>query len=299
MEITSRTRLVILIGHPVGHSISPQIYNRVFDAFSIDARFLSLDIRPDQFARVAPALLDAGFSGNVTAPFKEKVFSLIDIPSDEAILTGVCNVFWSKDGMSYGDNTDILGFQQALPASFRKDIRGSCAIVLGAGGAARSVAIGLIREGIEDLVIVNRNETRAGELSGYLANLFPDCTIRGSGYERLDSVLEGEYPFMVNATSCGWKGREKPPIDPGEIPGLKYFSDVVYRRETELMKQCRSLGVEVSGGIEMLVRQGALSLERWFEVEAPLDLMRECALEAVGGASHEDIARLDDSGTIG
>jgi shikimate dehydrogenase len=289
MEITSRTRLVILIGHPVGHSISPQIYNRVFEEIPIDARFLALDIRPDRFARIVPALLDSGFSGNVTAPFKEKVFSLIDIPSDEAILTGVCNVFWSKDGLSYGDNTDILGFREGLPPSFRKGIRGSRAIVLGAGGAARSVAVGLLHEGIDDLVIVNRNEARAAKLSGFLSNLFPECTVRGSGYDSLDLIPELDYPFMVNATSCGWKDREKPPIDPAGIPGLNYYSDVIYRSETELMRQCRSLGVEVACGMEMLVRQGALSLERWFGIEAPLDLMRECALKAMEGASDEDI----------
>jgi shikimate dehydrogenase len=283
MAITSRTKLLLIVGHPVSQSISPQIYNTVFNDMAIDACYLSLDIHPDRFGRFFPGLIDSGLSGNVTAPFKEKACSLVDIPSEGAIMSGACNVFWSKGGMCYGDNTDISGFLGSLPTHIREGIKDSSAIILGAGGAARSITVGLLGEGIGKIRVINRDEDRARDLVRFMMNAFPGHDIQSGNYGMLKDIRGERYSLLVNATSVGWREGEAPPVDPGDISGLSFFFDVVYRGETTLMNRCRSIGVEVMGGLEMLVLQGALSLERWYDIEAPIELMRESALKAIEG----------------
>jgi shikimate dehydrogenase len=172
-----------------------------------------------------------------------------------------------------------------LPDHFREEIPDSSAMVLGAGGAARSVAVGLITAGIGKLVIVNRDVERGNDLLNFLQITFPRCEL---GCYRYDEVagLSGEgFRYLVNATSVGWKDGDAPLIDPREVSGLEFYCDVIYRERTTLMERCASLGVEVVGGLEMLIQQAALSLERWFEIEPPLDVMREIARKAQGKAT--------------
>jgi len=284
LGITSRTRLFLLLGHPVSWSISPQIFNRLFHEIAIDARYLALDIAPSRFSRVFPSLLDAGVSGNITGPYKEQALAFVTVPDEEALMTGSCNVFWSEGGLIRGDNTDIRGFLESLCSDLRKTLPGTSALLLGAGGVARSIAIGLLLEGVDTLLILNRDAGRRRDLAGALSAVFPGRTIRHADYDGFDRHRDAPFPLLVNATSVGWRPGEAPPIDPRMIEGLRYGYDVVYGRRTALMELCASLGVEVEGGLEMLVRQGALAFERWFGQEAPLGLMREFARAAIPGA---------------
>jgi shikimate dehydrogenase len=284
-DITARTRLFLLVGHPVSWSLSPQIFNRVFEETGIDARYLSLDIAPGHFARVFPSLLDAGVAGNITAPYKEKALAFVTVPNEEALMTGACNVFWNEGSISRGDNTDIHGFLDALPASFRETLRGGGAVMLGAGGVARSIAVGLLLEGVGRLLILNRDEGRRRDLADSLSTVFPDREIRHADYDGLERHRDAEFPLLVNATSAGWRRGEAPPVDPGRIPGLRFCYDVVYGRRTALMEACTTLGVEVEGGLEMLIRQAALAFERWFGREAPVDIMRRCARRALDASA--------------
>jgi len=280
-SVTSRTSLFLLVGHPVDRSVSPQMFNAVFEKLSIDAHYATLDIPPENFQRVFPSLLDSGFSGNVTVPFKEMAQTLVDIPAEESILTGVCNVFWADAGMSLGDNTDIRGFLMGMPERFRDRIAGSSALILGAGGAARSVAFAMLNEGADRILIVNRNIVRGQELAARLSDLFPGRRIRSAGYGETGNPGEENFPFLINATSAGWIDDDPPALDPRCVEGLELFYDVIYGGATILMKKCEALGVEVVGGLEMLVQQAALSFSRWFDSDPPTGLMRDSALEAL------------------
>jgi shikimate dehydrogenase len=275
MEITSKTSLFLLIGHPVAWSITPQLYNRIFEEMLIDARYLSLDISPKHFAKVFPCILDSGLAGNIMPPFREKALSFIDIPNEEAMMTGGCNVFWHEDGMSHGDNTSLYGFLEGLPDDFRKQIGGSAAIILGAGSIARSITVGLILEGIAKLMIVNRNEKKAGELAAFLRDVSPIREIYHTGYDTFQDFRYDGFNFLINATSVGWRDGEAPPIDPGTIADLEFYYDAIYGRKTALMKKCEAIGVKVVGGLEMLIQQKTLSLEKWFDIKNPVDIIRE------------------------
>ncbi len=287
MDITSNTRLYLLIGHPVAWSISPQLYNNIFEELQIDARYLSLDISPKHFAKVFPCILDSGLSGNIMSPFREKALSFIDIPNEEAMMTGACNVFWHRDGMSYGDNTILYGFLEGLPGNFRNRICGSAAIILGAGSIARSIAVGLILEGIARLLIVNRDEKKAEELAAVLRDVSPIDDIYHAGYDTFQDVRRYDgFNFLINATSVGWKGGEAPPVDPGAITGLEFYYDTVFGRRTTLMEKCEDIGIQVMGGLEMLIWQRSLSLQKWFDIKSPVDLMRKSAMKTIEGSRY-------------
>ena len=257
------------------------MFNAVFEKLSIDAHYATLDIPPENFQRVFPSLLDSGASGNITVPFKEMAQSLVDIPAEESILTGVCNVFWADAGMSLGDNTDIRGFLMGMPERFRDRIAGSSALILGAGGAARSVAFAMLNEGADRILIVNRNMVRGQELAARLSDLFPGRGIRSAGYGETGNPGEENFPFLINATSAGWIDDDPPALDPRCVEGLELFDDVIYGGVTILRKKWEARGVEVVGGLEMLVQQAALSFSRWFDSDPPTGLMRDSALEAL------------------
>jgi len=283
MSITSRTRLILLVGHPVSRSVSPQIFNRVFREEGIDACYLSLDIPPNGFARVFPSLLESGLSGNITVPFKEKALSFIDIPSEAAMTAGACNVFWVEEGMSHGDNTDMYGFLNGLSPRIRGSLSGMSAVILGAGGAARSIAVALLAEGLQRLLIANRSPSRGTDLAAFLRRAFPDREAVCCGYEAFSAGFEADYSLLVNAASTGWRKGEAPLIDPARIQGLRYYFDAIYWEKTSLMRACESIGVESVDGLEMLVQQGALALRRWFDIDPPIETMRECARRALEG----------------
>jgi shikimate dehydrogenase len=281
--ITPGTRLFLLLGHPVASSLSPLIQNGAFRALALDARYHCMDIMPGRFSVVFSSLLEAGISGNITAPYKEDSLDFIDLPTSQALATRACNVFWCRHGRSYGDNTDIHGFLDSLPSGIRRGIDESSAVILGAGGTARSIVAALLLEGLERLLIVNRDEARAKTLAHYMRFLFPGRDISSCAYESLGRFRGEPYRILINATPLGWRDDESPPVDPGDFPGLEFYFDVVYGRKTVMMRRCESSGIETMGGLDMLVYQGARSFERWFEIEAPLDVMlRSAGIDAEG-----------------
>lgn len=283
-EDSAAPRLFALLGWPVEHSLSPAIHAAAFRQLGWEATYVALAVREEELDGVLPAVARAG-GGNVTVPHKRAVAGRLDRPTKRVLRTGACNCFWTEEAELAGDNTDVGGFRSAVEAWSEARLAGRV-LLLGAGGAARAVAEACREAGVERLEVWNRTTGRARELARGLrqaeAGEPPDVRVLESRGE-----VEGTFDLVVNATSLGLEPEVDPlPCDLTRVRARAAF-DLVYggSEGTPWTRHARDLGVPARDGLEMLVRQAALSVERWGPaVDPPLDAMRRAALTAAGRA---------------
>jgi shikimate dehydrogenase len=259
-------RLAVL-GHPVGHSRSPAMQNAALAELGLGEEwsYEAIDVPPDRFEAVVRELPGRGFLGaNVTVPHKGAALAVADLLSETAREIGAVNTLSFDDGEIRADNTDADGLLAALP----EPPGGRRALVLGAGGAARAVVWALLREGAE-VEVWNRTPLRSRNLCAELG---------GSAVEEPDA---GSYGLVVNSTAVGLTGEdpfEELPLAPASFAAGQVVVDMVYGAEpTALLEAAAAAGAATVDGIEVLVRQGALSLRIWTGLEAPLAAMRAAA----------------------
>ena len=259
-----------LLGDPVAHSRSPMMQNAAFTALGLDWVFVAFPAPARRGGPAVRALLDLGIAGlNVTMPHKADAATVCDDLSLDAERLGAVNTVVADPGAGRltGHNTDGQGFLRAL-ADEGIDPAGARFLVLGAGGAARAIALALGAIGASVTVAARRPEqARAAAALG-----------NGTAVELTDAVIE-ECDVLVNATPVGMKG-EPPTVDAGRLGPGQFVYDTVYPVETPLLVQARERGVPCAGGIGMLVHQGALAFRLWTGHDAPLDVMRAAAHEA-------------------
>jgi shikimate dehydrogenase len=271
----SLTRLGVA-GWPVAHSRSPAMHNAALVAVGLEGwRYQHLPLPPELFAEAVGALPAVGFAGiNVTIPHKEAALALADDATATARAIGAANTLtFGPDGAVHADNTDAPGLIAALG-----DERPRTAVVLGAGGSARAVVYALAQIGAS-VKIWNRTAERARSLAGEF------------GAEAVQDLPPAD--LLVNCTSVGLADPLRTFKDlPVEVDALGEYAcvvDLVYRAGgTGLLREAKRTGSRAIDGIEILVRQGALSFERWTGRAAPLEVMRRAAR---GTASHDDDPR--------
>jgi shikimate dehydrogenase len=269
------TKRVVLIGHPVAHSLSGAMQQAAFDQLGIDARYELWDRPPIALAETIEELRADEFLGaNVTIPHKERVVPLADRLTDEAHVTGAVNTLTREGRKLVGHNTDVPGFKVALDQLVGRQKMPRHAIVLGAGGGARAVVYGLIREGFQRIVVFNRHLHRAEGLVRHFSRSAAHMELRAMPWH--ESIIEAELAktrVLVNATSIGLNADESP--IPGEIlPPDLLVLDLIYAR-TRLLRDAAAAGCTVSDGETMLLHQGAASFSLWTGQPAPLDAMGE------------------------
>ncbi len=259
-------RLAVL-GYPVAHSRSPAMQNAALAELGLGSEwsYEAIQVAPDAFEMRAREMPGDGFVGaNVTVPHKGAALAAADELSETAREIGAANTLVFAGGEIRAENTDAEGLLRALPAS----PGGKRALVLGAGGAARAVVWALLREGAE-VGVWNRTELRSRHLCEEL------------GGEPAVDPGPGDYELIVNSTAVGLRGEDpftELPLDPGGFSAGQTVVDMVYGGEmTELLKAAEAAGATIVDGIEILVQQGALSLEIWTGRPAPLDTMRAAA----------------------
>lgn len=271
-------RQALLLAHPAGHSLSPEMHNAAFEALGIDAVYRAVDVPPVALAdRVAELREPETFGANVTIPHKEAVIPLVDRLTDAATAIGAVNTIVNRGGELLGDNTDAGGFLRAL-AEGGIPARGADALVLGAGGAARAVVYGLLTAGAEVVHVYNRTPSRAAALAAELAAV---GNVRVVTDDRLGMVGRAS-SLLVNATSVGMSGHASQgelPCPADALPDGGAVVDIVYRpAQTPLLLEAGSRGLITQNGVAMLVHQGAAALEQWTGRAAPISVMRR-ALE--------------------
>lgn len=271
-----------LIGDPVAHSLSPAMQNAAFAHHGLADRYqLWLTPAPELAQRVA-ALRGAGMRGaNVTLPHKVAVVSLLDSCDAVVEAVGAANtIVRQADGRLHGLNTDVPGFLAAL-ATTGFQPAGRAAVLLGAGGAARAVAYGLIQAGVESLVVANRVPELAEDLlADMLATTTADPYLRAVTLD--DPELEASLAsadVLINATSVGLDGVALP-IAPALITPRTLVVDLIYRC-TPLLQAAAQRGAQTQDGLEMLVQQGALSFGAWTGSAPPVEVMRAAAQHAL------------------
>jgi shikimate dehydrogenase len=289
--ISGRTRLFCVLGHPVSHSLSPAMHNAALAALGEEAVYAAFDVAPERLAAALEGLEALSVVGaNLTIPHKEAALRFARELSPEAELIGAVNTLCFADGRRRGENTDGRGFLAALrDAGFTPE--GCRAVVLGAGGSARAVAVSLGPLAAR-LVLANRTPERAAALADLVNGHFGAGRAYTLGMEadRLAGEL-AEANLLVNTTSVGMVPHaDAPPLVPEAAlhPGL-FVYDLVYNPpETRLLACAKRQGAAGRNGLSMLARQGALSLEAWLGRPAPAELMeRECA-RALGFGARAD-----------
>jgi shikimate dehydrogenase len=267
--LTGATSVVGIIGWPVEQSLSPAIHNAAFEATGLDWVYLPFPVEPGEAAHAAEAMRALGIRGlNVTMPHKRTVIPALDQLSAAAQRIGAVNTITLDGERLIGSNTDGPGFLSFLDADAGVDPKGMRVLILGAGGAARSLAVALGDAG-SDVVVAARRGEQAKEVAG----LAPGGRAAGFSPGTLAEELGGA-ELIVNATPIGRDGVALP-IVPEAIEARHIVVDLIYHPEaTPLVRTARDRGARAFNGIGMLVHQAALSFETWTGAAAPLDAMR-------------------------
>jgi shikimate dehydrogenase len=272
------TKRVVLIGHPVAHSLSGPMLQAAFDAKGIDARHELLDVSVPKLAAAIEDLRGDDYLGaQVTIPHKERVVPLVDRMTEEAHATGAVNTITKEGKRLVGHNTDVPGFRAALDRLVGRQKMPKQAVVLGAGGGARAVVFGLITEGFQRVVVFNRHLHRAEGLVKHFGRSASHMELRAMPWH--ESIIESELSktkVLINATSIGLRGDESP--IPAEIipPGLLVMDLIYNPPQSRFLRDAKAAGADgLENGLVMLLNQGTAQFELWTGQPAPIDLMRE------------------------
>jgi shikimate dehydrogenase len=268
LSATAGVRRLAVLGRPVAHSLSPAIQNAALEALALapEWRYEAIEVAPEDFEDRVRRMPGEGFVGaNVTVPHKLAALALADVRSEVAREIGAANTLsFTEDGRIRADNTDAAG----LTGAIGRPLAGADALVLGAGGAARAIVWGLGRERAR-VEVWNRTISKAAELCAALGgtvNPDPDPS---------------EYDVIVNSTAVGLSAEDpfaELPLAPADFQPGQLVVDLVYGDlQTALLSSARERGAETIDGIEVLVHQGAASLQIWTGRLPPLDVMRAAA----------------------
>ena len=290
-----------LIGNPVAHSYSPRFQQAAFDALGIPARYELWQTPASELpARVASLRASGCLGANISIPYKEVVLPLLDVVDSLAARIGAVNTIVHRNGYLYGYNTDAAGLLRALVEqgvgrqleNAGASLKGYTAVLLGAGGAARSAAFALASASIDDLIIVNRNLERAQRLA---AEVQQGNACQVFSLSNPDFLIPRSTSLIINATPVGMhfsnkqvgEGSQEETEDVSPLPAevLARFDagtfvlDMIYNPvQTQLLRQARNLGLRAANGLSMLLHQGALAFTLWTGQPAPLEIMRSTLL---------------------
>ncbi len=254
-----------VIGYPIEHSLSPIIHNFWLKKFNIKGSYERILVKPEELGKKIKWLKKEGFAGvNVTVPHKEKVIDYMDEVTEQAEAIGAVNtVIFKKDGKILGENTDKFGFWFSLQSNgYEEYAEGGKAVVIGAGGAARSVVVNL--EEKKKIVLINRNKERAERLKDDFGKIFGMKNIEVAEWENMPELMSGAN-IVVNTTSLGMKGQPPLEIDFAGLPKNALIYDIVYNPlETPLIKVAKKRGYRTLGGLDMLIGQAIPAFTEWF-----------------------------------
>jgi shikimate dehydrogenase len=274
-SIEGTTRVVGILGNPVDHSLSPRMHNAAYAALGLDYVYVPFRAAPDQIRGVVRAMRTLGIVGfNVTVPYKQDVVKLVDRVTETATAIGAVNTICRIGDEIVGENTDATGFVEALRSHGEK-IRGTRALVIGAGGSARAILYALRAGGAKDAVIANRTHAKA-------ARLAKEFGATAASLDALrDDRLLATRTLVVNCTPVGLKGGAFLDYRVEATARDCVHFDLAYARTlTPFLELARIARRPLVDGRHMLVHQGAAAFRLFTGKRAPIDVM----LHAVGVA---------------
>jgi shikimate dehydrogenase len=274
--IDVNTKLVGLLGNPLGHSFSPAMHNKAFEILGLNYFYLPIEVSAIDLADVVRGISKMNFAGyNVTIPYKIHIMALIDQVDDLAKNIGAVNVVRLKNGISTGYNTDGEGFVRSLAAETGTCVRGKRFFIIGCGGAARAITMTLAFKGAEKIFICNRTEQKAHDMVADINTKVRPCSevVRMDPTEIRPRMQQAE--VLINTTSIGMHPDEdRLPIAEELIPKGLIVSDIVYNPvKTKLLQVAEKKGCRIVNGLGMLVYQGVAGFKLWTGAEPPVEAM--------------------------
>ncbi len=259
-----------VIGDPIEHSLSPGMHNAGYAALGVNAEYQRFHVKPSQLAEAVEGLCALGYSGwNVTLPYKEHIIPLLDSLTPEAKRAGAVNTVKIHEGKRIGHNTDGTGFIRSVEGHLN-GFKGKNAVLLGAGGAAKGIALALAEQGM-NLHILNRTREKAMELVELIKH--------SGGTATLGEFAPGDWltdvDLLVQTTSVGLHDEPFPFSIDGISCQTLVVDIIVNPRDTSLLKEAKKQGCRTLNGLDMLLYQGTLAWEFWLGGQAPVEEMRQ------------------------
>ena len=281
-----------VFGDPIAHSLSPQLQNAALRYYGIPGQYIRIQISESELPEALQLASANGFIGvNLTIPHKTAALSLVQRVDESAKKLGAINTVLFSETGSIGFNTDGPGLSRAIRAEFNVDLRDLRVLVLGAGGGAgRAIATQCAIEECERLVLVNRTVEKAETLKQALLPLFQTERLCGP-VERLsvapwtEKALEHELlqvDLVINASSVGMKWSDPSPLPVKALQPSLLVYDATYSRHSSsrLLEESKLAGARVANGFSMLLHQGAIAFEIWFNRPAPVEQMQSALISA-------------------
>ncbi|MBQ1917208.1 MAG: shikimate dehydrogenase [Lachnospiraceae bacterium] len=278
--IDGHTTLYCLLGHPARHSISPRMHTTAAKLLGVNMVYLAFDIEPNEIGITVEALrlLQAG-GFNLTMPFKRTVIPYLDRITKASELSGAVNTVINKDGVLIGDTTDGIGYLDSLLDS-GFDYHGKKMTLLGAGGAATSIAVSAALSGVKRIDIFKRKNKTYEETEAFAEriNSSTDCDVLVFTMDDSDAMQDSiaSSDLLTNATNVGMED-DKTSLVPKKFlrPDL-FVSDIIYHpAETTLLSYARECGCRYKNGEDMLLFQGAASFKEWTGLQMPVEAIKK------------------------
>ena len=269
-----------VIGDPIAHSRSPQMHNPALAACGIDAQYIRVQVPVGRVGEAFRQFAACGFLGvNITIPHKFEALDAVDVLDPVARQLGAVNTLAIRDGKLHGYNSDGPGFLRSVKEAFGADVKDLRVLILGAGGGAgRAVAVQSALESCPKLILANRTAAKSTALADEVSKLSPGTEVRVISWTE-EAVAEeiADVDLVVNATSLGMKTSDVRLLPDGVLGPQHRVFDMVYRAEgeTPLLADARAAGAQVVDGLTLLLHQGAIYFEHWFDRPAPLEVMQE------------------------
>ena len=263
---TSTTRIAAVIGDPVGHSLSPRLHNAGFEALGLDWMYVACHVPHGRGAEAVEDMRRKGFDGlSVTMPHKAAVAAAVDDLSPTAAKLGVVNCVRREGDRLIGENTDGIGFLDGLRAQTDKDVDGLRVVIIGAGGAARSVALTLAENG-STVGVCNRTHASAQELVELIGG--------ASSVVQQEAISDAE--LVINATPLGMNENDPLPFGIDLLRADQCVVDLIYDpRKTRLLLEAESRGLAVLNGLGMLLYQAGEQFRLWTGLEPPIHALAD------------------------
>lgn len=281
MSTSYQRQLTAVFGDPVDDNPTVVMEQAAFDAEGIPMDYLTIQVKKGDLAAAIAGMRAMNFTGaNITMPHKGEVLQYLDQVSDVAKIMGAVNTLYWKDGKLTGENTDGKGFLETLKHA-GIDLSGKNITILGAGGAARAIAVELAFAGAAQITVVNHSEEHGKTLTGILEKY----TETKAGYLPWTAgveISEGT-DILVNATPIGFTDDGKPDIDYDTMREGMIVCDVIPNKAwTSFLLEAKKRNLQTFNGMSMLVNQGAIAYELWTGKNAPVAVMQEAMEKAYG-----------------
>lgn len=275
-DVHGGTGVLGIIGHPVGHSLSPVMQNAALRACGLDFVYVPFEVDPGGLGAAVAGLKALGVAGfNVTIPYKTGVMQYLDDVDDSAVAAGAVNTVKNDAGRLVGYNTDGDGLLRSLVLELGFNATGASVALTGAGGAARGAVSALCRAGVGNVIIANRSREKAVELVSLMSQRYPDTRLSfAESFEELEERLS-TVDVLINTTSLGMNPDDGPIVRLDNLARSAIVYDMVYAPPvTPLLSAAGRLGLRHANGLGMLAAQGELGFAIWTGRMPPEGLMK-------------------------